>query len=406
MNSPHPPLPPHRARWPRRPPWAALALLPVLVATASPPVRMTIESRPSPERNYRLFVGVDVKVLHQDDFTPVADFANHTAVLAGDTRARIPTHLIDRIRFDHATKIARASIRLDAITTDRDYSAGANPRWTQMQAQAAVQAQREDRLSTLQRGITIAAGTPQSAAVTLPDGTTVSDNSLAKAVAEYSNFANASSKQADTAYFVGQASADAADDAFDSIVVRTTVSAPQPIVDAYIVGVARIRVDDALSDVIFFHEVAEIGPEPREIRMRKDGLPPGFEVDSVVLHVYRQGQELVTDQSEKQFALTRDEALEYLTLERLSSHRGETLPASPAWSLAPDALLASRNPEEFDLPMTVQVDERGRVLAIDTPARVPPRIADVATEVVFLPAIENGVAVAGTARLNLRDFFR
>ncbi len=96
-------------------------------------------------------------------------------------------------------------------------------------------------------------------------------------------------------------------------------------------GLLRIRVpDEAPSDVIFFREIGDIGLEETPLRIRKDGLTAGFELLDINLHIYREGQEIASEHSEKQFALSREEALGYLTLERIPSNRGKTLPAEPA----------------------------------------------------------------------------
>ena len=193
----------------------------------------------------------------------------------------------------------------------------------------------------------------------------------------------------------------------DALIIKTSISSPHAVADAYVVGIVRIKTrEDGPSDVVFFQEIGSLGPTAKKLHIRKDNMPTGFELVDIDLHVYREGQELVSNQSPKQFALTRDEALEYLALERVSGNRGMTLPAKPAWSLAPSALLASERPGDFDFPLTVHVDAKGHVIKIDETSIVPGQIGEIINDLMFMPAIENGVAVSSQAQVNLRDFFQ
>ncbi len=383
-----------------------LFLLPGLLAD-DPKPQFTIESRPEPERPYRLFVGVDVKVLHEEDFTRVADFGHNRALLDRPDGLELPIDKIGAIRFDHTPKLGTRPVTISDIRSERAYSQG-NPRWEWMMAQSAVQGQVQDQLSVMEREISRASSMPETSAFTTPDGSTVeASNPLADAINNYTSFAHQNAKLADSAYYAQKAEEEGGDDAFDAIVVEATLSSPQPIADAYAVGIARITTPaEGQRDLVFFDEVGDLGPQSRTVKIRKEGLPPGFEVVKVDLHLYRQGQELVSNRSEKQFALSRDEALEYLTLERLSRHRGETLPPEPVWALAPAALLAARDPAAFDQPLTIQVDAKGHFVKLADETAVAPPLAALAAQLLFLPALADGEAVPGTVTLNLTDYFR
>ena len=390
---------------PTRPLPFVLLLLPVLLSAETP--RFTIASRAEPERPYRLFVGIDLRVLHHREFVVVADFEHEQARLADPERTEVAVGQIGAIRFDHTTKIGALALTISDIKTERTYSGG-NPRWEWMMAQSGVQGQVQDKLASMERDITRAGSLPTSGAITTPDGNTVvTTNPMADAINAYTSFATQSSKISDSSYYAEQAREEDAEAAFDAMVIEATLSAAAPIANAYAIGIARIRTDEAgFSDVVFFNEIGDLGPAARVVKMRKDGLPPGFEVVDIDLHLYREGQELVSNRRSKQFALTREEALEFLSLDRLARHKGETIPAEPAWSMAPAELFAANDPKDFDVSFTVQVDEKGQIVDVVAPAGTAPGSVSLLEQLPFLPALRDGQPVSGTVAVNLKDFFR
>ena len=56
--------------------------------------------------------------------------------------------------------------------------------------------------------------------------------------------------------------------------------------------------------------------------------------------------------------------------------------------------------------MTFQVDEKGNVTSLDPNIILPQNVAELLTKLPFFPGIEDGVAIASTAQVNLASFFR
>ena len=387
--------------------WAVVlgGLVAVAAGLAAKTPLRTIESRSAPDREYRLFVGVDIKILHEGDFGTVTDFGHSQAQLDGSPQSRIDVRTASRVRFEPNTKIGRAPLQISNIETKRVYSARTDPRRQWASRQATIQAYQQDvqakNVSNLGNAITYSGN---SVIEDGANGTVLYNPSVDAADRQLAAFEADTMAQMDDQFYTQRGQEETGQE--DALVVEAVISSPQPIVDAYIVGIARVAKDGVPKDIVFFDDLAAIGPEPRKIKVRKEGLPTGFEVLSVDLHVFREGQELVSDQSDKQFALTRDEALEYLTLAHTSSHRGQSLPAEPAWSLAPSELIGANDPARFDYPVRVRIDERGRVIGIDENAIIPESIRKLIEDFVFIPALANGVAVASETSFNLRDFFR
>lgn len=370
-------------------------------AEGKPPA---ISSRPAPERLYRLFVGVDLKVVDKTKLRTVSDFENRRIKLEG--KSEIAERDLGKIQFVHSTKLGHRPISVTHFNFERTITATTDERLKALQNQNSLQTYNQDRIQQLELSVISSAAFGPEGPIEIGEGKSVMPEGINNAVNNFENHEQNYNLATDSEFFSGQATQEH-NDKFNSIVINATVSSPVPLVETYAVGLARIYTpSDGPKDVVFFDHIGRIGPEPRNIVITKPGLPLGFEIQDLKLHVYREGQELVSDLSEKQFALTRDEALEYLTLERISSHRGETLPAKPAWSLAPTALLASERPADFDFPLTVHVDAKGRVIKVDETTVVPGQITEIVDELMFLPAIDSGVAVPSVVHVNLRDFFQ
>ena len=365
----------------------------------------SVNSQPTPERDIRLFVGIDIKALWQDEFATVTDYTNQRARLDASNRPALPTSRLERVQFIHATKLSSNPLEFSEVETE--FAKGtAQDLGEWMRRQSALQSYADDQVNILNQGVAASAGKPSGEQVQ-PDGSVVDfGDPTGDAVQNLNNFTTNFGDLTNPGARAGD-SDDWNEGEHDALIIKTSISSPHAVADAYVVGIVRIKTrEGGPSDVVFFQEIGSLGPTAKKLHIRKDNMSTGFELVDIDLHVYREGQELVSNQSPKQFALTRDEALEYLALERVSGNRGMTLPAKPAWSLAPSALLASERPGDFDFPLTVHVDAKGHVIKIDETSIVPGQIGEIINDLMFMPAIENGVAVSSQAQVNLRDFFQ
>lgn len=382
-----------------------LAASVALLSARSP--QHTVESRPAPDPEYRLFVGVDIKILHEDDFGIVTNFSRSIAQIDGSEDALVDVRNASRVRFEPTTKVGRSPIKIGKIETTRAFSARNDPRRQWASRQAQIQAYQQDQSSAQ---VSILGNAIQYAGTGIAtddgDGGTFYNPAIATADAQLAAFEADTVALTDDQFYAQRGREAEESGQEDALIVEAMMSSPHPISDAYVVGIARVQKDGVQNDIIFFDDLGQLGPAPRKVRVRKDGLPADLEVLEVNLHVFREGQELVSDQSDKQFGLTRDETLEYVTLAHTSSHRGQTLAAQPVWSLAPAELFAAKDPDRFDYALRVSIDARGSVASIDENAILPDHIRSIVEDLVFTPALANGMAVASEASFNLRDFFR
>lgn len=380
----------------------AIAVFALVTLALNVSAQPSVASRAAPDRDYRLFVGLNLEVSQNDQYATIDGYVNNR-VRTDLSPNPIPLRHVDDMRFQYAPKLSRTPLEVKNLSA-KQIASTANAARDAMRNQQALQdfqahqeAVLQGEMSELQAN---AAGTDAELLL----------SQVSQKQTEISNFSHLADKfTAQGAMTEDMENRGKTKQAGvpTALLITAKVSAPTLITDAYIVGVARISTEESVGhDVVFFDRVPRLDQKPRQIRIVKEGLPGKFEVIDVKIHIYRNGQELVTDKSEKQFALTRDEAYEYLVLERVSQNRGKSRAPEPVWSLAPAELFASAKSDAFDYPMTVQVDAKGNVTGIDPNIVLPQNVAELVTKLPFFPGIEDGVAIASTAQVNLASFFR
>ena len=76
-------------------------------------------------------------------------------------------------------------------------------------------------------------------------------------------------------------------------------------------------------------------------------------------------------------------------------------------SVAPPALWEQRDPRALDVPVTVDLDEKGALIAIrDSGQIVPEPVRAILNQLTFTPALENGTPVKSSLTVNLADFYK
>jgi hypothetical protein len=194
---------------------------------------------------------------------------------------------------------------------------------------------------------------------------------------------------------------------YDALMLRGEISAPSMIRNVQAVVVVRLAKDGEFADISYTAAVGDVGPQPRRLEILRDGIPPGYEVKESRLHLFSQAEELPSTLSEKLYQITAAEAREYLRLVHLDLHRGENVPGRPAWPLVPPSFFGMMDGADIDYSVQVDLDEQGRLVRVrDDVAVVPAQVRSALEKMVFLPALENGVAVASTVTINPADFYR
>lgn len=380
-----------------------IAILSLLVSPAGLFAQSTprsVESKNAPSKDFRLFVGLDLAILYRDEFGKLTDYSHNRAQLDRSDDTLLDVRADHRTRFEHVPKVGHSMLTLSEVKTHRDYSIidNSSRNWAAQQAsveststQTRLTGDLKTRSNPSNRGRNNTPSTFYDPSTTMDERIDEAQNADIQIQLDGKFYADDGKQQSDDK---------------SALVVEAMLSSPQPIVGAYAVGIARVVAQGQQKDLILFGELDYVGPEPKRIVLRKESLPLRLEVLEVDVHVYRGGRELVTNLSDKQFGLSRDEAHEYVTLDRMAQNRNATMAAEPAWEVAPAALLAADGPDAFDYAVQVSVDDRGRITGISEDAILPDHIRAIVQEVVFMPALVDGQAVAGNASFNLTDFFR
>ena len=362
------------------------------------------ESQAEPSEDYRLFVGLNVEVRFDEAFEAITSY-NNKKIRFADESGDIQD--MRNIRFTYDTKLGRDAIEISDVETEK-ISARTHARVRAMQNQQALQDYSskvmDGQMAAMRRENMSDEGFP--AGLTPGGGPSVDANSPPPDLAsQMSNLTELTDNLTDPDALADQIKYGASPGR-DSLRVTGMVRSPVPVRNAYFIGMVRFTTElTGAGQMLLFKRLGRIGPDPRKFSTIGEGFPLNAVIDEINIHVYQNGREFVTNQSAKQILLTREDAQLYTIHERMGDHKHETIPPTPAWNLAPSQLLSASNSEVFDHPITVNVDEKGRVTGIDQKTKVPPYVAAIATELPFFPALENGQPVAGVAQINLQDFF-
>jgi len=302
-------------------------------------------------RDYCLYVGVSVALTNQSGTYPVIGFDPlNEIILGGDQRRTLSVSQANNLRFLFEPKLGRAPATITRVE--------------------------HERTGARRGGLEPTAPTAAGRAI-------------------------------DNHFLLSSQSVAAAPPPSPPLVVSFEAASPEPVANAYALGVVTLAVEDGMAETLFFQYIGRLDERPRHVRVHQDGLPATSEVRRIDIHLFTNGEELPTNLSKKRFTITRDEAQDYLIVNHVAKHTGHSLPPTPVWSLAPPSLRAADNGAAFDFPLTVEIDPRGNVTQVRRGALVvPDPIVAIAKAVPFLPALAEGEPVAAVATFNLADYFR
>ncbi len=369
---------------------------------------IVIESRPAPVRDHVLYVGTELNVRVGKDLLPVRRIEDRTVRLESGERLKLRRS--GGLQLRPLTKVSANDVKVEGLDVQRCYSPAADPTREQMRTQVEIQEYAASQASAaevrLRRDVT-----PDDPNTTpSPDGPSaeqqaIDSANLFSAFSDAQGFESGIWSQAASSGRGPGPSRGLPD--FDAVRLKFEVSSPSPMQDVQGVVVVRMIKDGELSDLSFTTAIGEVGPRPRNIDMVRSGIPPGYEIKTTRLHLFVGAEELPTNLSEKRYAVTTEEAFEYLRLAYMSEHRGEDVPAEPAWSMVPSVLLQRNDGRDLDFPVTVDIDDKGRLLRLhDEEAVIPVKVRDLVAQMYFVPALRDGEAVASTLTFNPASFFQ
>jgi len=164
----------------------------------------------------------------------------------------------------------------------------------------------------------------------------------------------------------------------------------------------------ALHSWIYARALEPIDSKPRKVRIVQGGFPQGFELEKFQVHLFEHGEELATNVADKRVPLTRDEAFQYVLIDYVSSHKGASLPATPAMGRLPADLRTRLDSGQLTQRFFVKVSKDG--LPVETyvdescSRKVDdPYLQSVIQDIRFKPALEKGRPIEGIALLRFCD---
>jgi hypothetical protein len=196
----------------------------------------------------------------------------------------------------------------------------------------------------------------------------------------------------------------------DAMDVEFDIRAGKMLQDPYVVTVAKFRTpgskEGMVRSLIFAKSLHPIDEHLSHIHFEEDGFPFNYELLDFQLHLYNRGEEIATNISSDRVELTREEAFQYVRMEYIGAHRGETLPPSPAMGRLPSDLNARLAEGKYGNTFYVMVSKDGLAGEAFSDPACTKRINDeyldsVVKRIRFKPALNDGKPVDGVTTINL-----
>lgn len=394
----------------------AVLTLAFTLPLASPPSLRADGAEP---KTHTLFMGVDFAVEYQHQFYHVRDVEGGSFVIRVDGKdVKVPANWTAvKIKVDRSLKLSPTSVAVGHLVADRAYTPGNDPVKKYNRQNQEVMAAEEALSASVSRQaaaeVSVTVGKSVVARATAAGQVAMLGMPTADP-AKFERDANAGQAALAASYnnnsgFIGQMQSELAKENFDAIDVTFDVSAAKPIAHPYAVVMAEYRARDAkpneASNWLYATELQPITEKVRKIHIKQGGFPEGYALQKFQVHLYDGPDEVATSVGDKQVPLTRREAFAYLLLEYLGSHKGATLTAAPAMGRPDDDVRAKLSPEQLDTTYYVKVSKDGLPAGVyaDSACSRPIEgtVAATVQDVRFYPALENGAAVEGVAKVRL-----
>ena len=397
---------PFRTEAARRPsgtrlPFSALFTLALLAAP------LAAEPTEAP-KDHALFLGTSLMIENSGRYLELVGATDSSVTVLADGAPRdLPRKAVDAVRIEPALKLSSIVARIDNLKSTTVKADVRGDRWAADRMQIlmdSMAAQNTHMMDHAQRRLENAEAV---ATVATGFGKMSADAELAIASANYAKLVNTNAKIAQS---VG--SFVPSDGTVTAVEVECELSSPRVARNAYALLVTEYRMSSREKPQYKVHVQAlrRLGPKPERVTLLQSGLPAGFDLGRVDVHVYADGQELATNLSEQRVDLTADDALRYLVLCYVAGHAKDTLPAAPLKIAVPAEFKQQVQPAELDrtLYVTVGADGAVRDLSLAPDRVVAPDFAVAAAVRKFRynPALKEGKPVESVVPLKLADYVR
>lgn len=388
----------------------AAGFLPLLAAAQSTADNPT-------ERNFVVYVGLDVAVQSGMEKATVVDSSEKSLTVLREGRREQVAFRDAQFQLKMEPKLSRRQMTIDGLKGEAVYDPRTDPSRNALHEQMlmdSIQAHREQLATGAEyAALEIQRQTEYLAKQDNPS-VTQADVQRAQMMAQNASMARHDA-QAVPVYSPAARDVVGADDnhAFDSYEVTFRLSAPERRKE--LLGLLRMQVRapeaPAVSTAVLkFFTVRNVGPEPRKVTVTQNGLPPGFAVDSYTIHLYEDGQEFPTNISENRMELNAAEAHQFLVLRHAHANQTASLPVTLISELVPADISERLSAIGPETRVELAIDQHGKVTEVrsaypqDDPQQTV--LAAALRDVPFLPALQNGSAVASTGTFTVAEFMR
>ena len=386
-----------------------LLFIGAFLALASPAPAAVPDGAKTEPKTHTLFMGADLDVELNKVAYRVMDVSGGSFAVKVDGKdLLIPMNEGPvSLRVAHSLKLTEASASIAELKGERVYTPGNDPQRIYGAKQAASAGYSPDIMHLPQAIVSAASGPTSGAPGTAQHNPVTSPEQLSY------NAAPQSGQDLNGSDFYARKMQDElAKGLFDAMEISFDVSAEQPLNSPYVVVIAQYREPNtppgASHQWICAKALEPVDSKPRRVRFVQGGFPQGFQLEKFQIHLYDRGQEVATNVAEKRVPLTRDEAFQYMRIDYVSSHKGASLPATPAMGKLPADLRARLGREQLmqffyvkvskdGLPVDAYVDESCSHKVKD------PYLESVIRGIRFHPALDKGRPVEGIALLKFAD---
>jgi hypothetical protein len=382
-------------------------------ADATPP--------PAAAKPFTLYMGADVELQKDAQFHRVRDVVDRSFVITPkNQRVLVPMTGRDQISFKVAKslKLSDKVVQVSDLKADRGYTPGADP-FRKFAEQAAFMTAAEDNLNASATRLAEAAtslsqaqgnaasnpGMPNSVGVATVEVNNASNQMQTSGSAMNSEFNNIGAHS-------DRLAGDMAAEAYDAVEVSMKITSDKPLTHPYLVVLAQYHLKGDkpgfVRSWVYATELDAINEVPRIVRFKQGGFPPGFELVKYEVHFYNQGQEVANSSVDKNVALTRDEAHEYIVIDHLATHKGDTLPPALALGAKSGDFRARYGADQLQRTIYVKVNKDGLPQGLYGNQACTEKIDDAFMESVvsytrFKPALQAGKPVDGVAGVRLGE---
>ncbi len=373
-------------------------------------------AEPAEAKNFVLFMGADIDVQRGKDTFRVKNVVGDSFIIVVDQKpVEVPMNRGPiAMKVTPQLKLSDKGASVKDLKFARAYTPANDPnkKWAAAQAGSAAQAQLGNsagQLGSAMMGQQLG-GQRANALGGGMASINMGDNGVGDRLAAMNSASLGNGSDLNSAGYASQKLQEELDkQLFDAVLVTCEVSAPKQMRDPYLVIITNYKVKDepnVTKSWVYAKALDRLDEAPLQVHILQGGFPPGFEMVKQQFHVYGAGRELGTNVADKNVALTRDEAHQYIVIDHITTHKGATVPPSVALGVGAKDFYPHYGSEQVKQEIYVKVDKDGLPHGAFRDEACAKPFGDefldgLVTRTLFKPALKAGKPVDGVAKLTI-----